>query len=58
MAATPSTRLTIPPGEQPPSVTTEDVRRVLQRVMLQKVAGIDNMPGRVLKDCAYQLSED
>lgn len=34
--ATPNTRLTVPPGEQPPSVTTDDVRRVLQRVKPQQ----------------------
>lgn len=44
--STPSTRLTVPPGEQPPSVTTEDVRRVLQRVKPRKAAGPDNIPGQ------------
>uniref|UniRef100_A0A3B3H7K8 Reverse transcriptase domain-containing protein n=1 Tax=Oryzias latipes TaxID=8090 RepID=A0A3B3H7K8_ORYLA len=55
--APPSTKLTIPPGEEPFSVTPAEVRRTLQRINPHKAAGPDNIPGRVLKDCAHQLTE-
>ncbi len=40
-----------------PSVNIVDVRRSLLKVKPRKAAGPDNIPGRVLKDCAFQLSE-
>ncbi|GAA6231470.1 uncharacterized protein LOC109141784 [Lates japonicus] len=55
--ASPSTRLTTPPGEEPLSVTPAEVRRILQRINPHKAAGPDNIPGRVLKGCAHQLTE-
>ena len=46
---------TPPPEELPLSVSTADVRRILLRVNMNKAAGPDNIPGRVLKTCANQL---
>ncbi|KAF0037932.1 hypothetical protein F2P81_010806 [Scophthalmus maximus] len=54
---TPCSRLTLPPGELPLSVTTADVRRSLLKVNPCKAAGPNNIPGRVLRDCAHQLSD-
>ncbi len=34
---------------------TADVRRTLLRVNMSKDAGLDNIPGRVLRTCANQL---
>ncbi|KAI3352293.1 hypothetical protein L3Q82_005272 [Scortum barcoo] len=50
----PSTRFIPPPGEE---VTAAEVRRTLQRINPRKAAGPDNISGRVLKGCAYQLTE-
>lgn len=52
-----STRLAFSSDVLPPSVTIGDVRRSLLKVKPRKAAGPDNIPGRVLKDCAFQLSE-
>ncbi|KAI3358424.1 hypothetical protein L3Q82_014857, partial [Scortum barcoo] len=51
------TRFTPPPGEEPLRVTAAEVRRTLQRINPRKAAGPDNISGRVLKGCAYQLTE-
>ncbi|KAI3367049.1 hypothetical protein L3Q82_009681, partial [Scortum barcoo] len=48
---------TPPPGEEPLRVTAAEVRRTLQRINPRKAAGPDNISGRVLKGCAYQLTE-
>ncbi|KAI3374509.1 hypothetical protein L3Q82_006328 [Scortum barcoo] len=54
----PSTRFTPPPGEEPLRVTAAaEVRRTLQRINPRKAAGPNNISGRVLKGCAYQLTE-
>ncbi|KAI3374499.1 hypothetical protein L3Q82_006318 [Scortum barcoo] len=53
----PSTRFTPPPGEEPLRVTAAEVRKTLQRINPRKAAGPDNISGRVLKGCAYQLTE-
>ncbi|KAI3375523.1 hypothetical protein L3Q82_003844 [Scortum barcoo] len=54
----PSTRFTPPPGEEPLSMTAAEVRRTLQRINpCTKLLGPDNISGRVLKGCAYQLIE-
>ena len=54
---TPS-RLTPSPDETPVfTITTAVVRRTLQRVNPRKALGPDVIPGRILKDCADQLSE-
>lgn len=42
--------------EQPLSLDTAEVRRTLRRVNTRKAAGPDNIPGRVLKECADQLA--
>ncbi len=34
-----------------------DVRKTLSRINPPKAAGPDNIPGRVLKDCAEQLTD-
>ncbi|KAI3377377.1 hypothetical protein L3Q82_008568, partial [Scortum barcoo] len=55
----PSTRFTPPPGEGAPQGDRSrgEVRRTLQRINPRKAAGPDNISGRVLKGCAYQLTE-
>ncbi|KAK3527264.1 hypothetical protein QTP86_018628 [Hemibagrus guttatus] len=51
-------RKTIPPPEdQVLCLTTADVRKTLCRVNPQKAAGPDNIPGRVLRECAEQLAD-
>lgn len=46
------------PMDHPPlTVTTEEVRRVFNRVNPRKAAGPDGIPGRVLRDCSDQLAE-
>ena len=44
------------PDEQPLSLETADVRRILRRVKPRKAVGPDNIPGQVLKECADQLT--
>ncbi|KAI3355733.1 hypothetical protein L3Q82_004320 [Scortum barcoo] len=46
-----------PRREEPLRVTAAEVRRTLQRINPRKAAGPDNISGRVLKGCAYQLTE-
>ncbi|KAK3529810.1 hypothetical protein QTP86_004623 [Hemibagrus guttatus] len=49
-------RKTIPPPEdQVLCLTTADVMKTLCRVNPRKAAGPDNIPGRVLRECAEQL---
>ncbi|KAK3517635.1 hypothetical protein QTP70_013643 [Hemibagrus guttatus] len=51
-------RKTIPPPEdQVLCLTTADVRNTLCRVNPRKAAGPDNIPGRVLRECAEQLAD-
>ncbi|KAI3368024.1 hypothetical protein L3Q82_026847 [Scortum barcoo] len=49
----------LPPHQEkePLRVTAAEVRRTLQRINPRKAAGPDNISGRVLKGCAYQLTE-
>ena len=42
---------TPPPEDRTLLVTAADVRRVLLRVNMNKAAGLDNIPGRVIKTC-------
>lgn len=51
----PRTRLALPKGELPSSVSAEDVREDLLRGNPHKAAGLDNIPGQVLRDCAHML---
>ncbi|KAI4879135.1 hypothetical protein NFI96_007722 [Prochilodus magdalenae] len=53
----PSIRLTPSPGKVPLSVTPAEVRRTLRRINPRKSAGPDDIPGRVLRECADQISE-
>ncbi|KAK3506713.1 hypothetical protein QTP70_016250 [Hemibagrus guttatus] len=49
-------RKTIPPPEnQVLCLTTADMRKTLRRINPRKAAGPDNVPGRVLRECAEQL---
>ncbi|KAK3520331.1 hypothetical protein QTP70_023296 [Hemibagrus guttatus] len=51
-------RKTIPaPNDQVLCLSTADVRRTLCRVNSRKSAGPDNIPGRVLRECAEQLAD-
>ncbi|KAK3506659.1 hypothetical protein QTP70_012929 [Hemibagrus guttatus] len=51
-------RKTIPPPEdQVLCLTMADVRKTLCRVNSWKAAGPDNIPGRVLRECAEQLAD-
>ncbi|KAK3517104.1 hypothetical protein QTP86_004038 [Hemibagrus guttatus] len=43
------------PNDQELCLTTADVRRTLCKVNPRKSAGPDNIPGRVVKECAEQL---
>ncbi|KAK3528439.1 hypothetical protein QTP86_034541, partial [Hemibagrus guttatus] len=53
-----TSRKTIPPPEdQVLCLTTADVRKTLCRVNPRKAAGPDNIPGRVLRECAEQLAD-
>ncbi|KAK3573093.1 hypothetical protein QTP86_013014 [Hemibagrus guttatus] len=44
-----------PPNDQVLCLSTADVKRTLCRVNPRKSAGPDNVPGRVLRECAEQL---
>lgn len=45
------------PEKQVLCLTPADVRKMLSRVNPQKAVGPDNVPGRVLRDCANQLAD-
>ncbi|XP_058250887.1 E3 ubiquitin-protein ligase TRIM39-like isoform X2 [Hemibagrus wyckioides] len=46
-----------PPNDQVLCLTTADMKRTLCRVNPRKSAGPDNIPGRVLRECAEQLAD-
>ncbi|KAK3572675.1 hypothetical protein QTP86_004023 [Hemibagrus guttatus] len=46
-----------PPNNQVLCLSTADVKRTLCRVNPRKSAGPDNIPGRVLRECAEQLAD-
>ncbi|KAK3569607.1 hypothetical protein QTP86_002602 [Hemibagrus guttatus] len=46
-----------PPNDQVLCLSLADVRRTLCRVNPWKSAGTDNIPGRVLRECAEQLAD-
>ncbi|CAI5660864.1 unnamed protein product [Oreochromis niloticus] len=48
---------TPPPNDQVLCLTTAEVRKTLRRVNPRKAAGPDNIPGRVLRECAEQLAD-
>ncbi len=44
-------------SQRPGAQSAADVRKTLSRINPRKAAGPDNIPGRVLKDCAAQLTD-
>ncbi len=54
---TPAQKLPTPPKDQALCLSAADVRKTLSRINPRKAAGPDNIPGRVLKDCAAQLTD-
>ncbi|KAF7711715.1 gastrula zinc finger protein XlCGF28.1-like [Silurus meridionalis] len=50
-------KTTPPPSDQVLCLTTAKVRKTLCIVNPQKSAGPDNIPGRVLRECAQQLAD-
>ncbi len=54
---TPAQKLPTPPNDQALCLCAADVRKTLSRITPRKAAGPDNIPGRVLKDCAAQLTD-
>ncbi len=53
----PAQKLPTPPNDQALCLSAADVRKTLSRINPRKAAGPDNIPGRVLKDCAAQLTD-
>ncbi|KAK2918691.1 hypothetical protein Q8A73_003062 [Channa argus] len=45
-----------PPGDQVLMLTPDSVRRSFSRINARKTPGPDNIPGRVLRDCAAELT--
>ncbi len=54
---TPAQKLPTPPNDQALCLSPADVKKTLSRINPRKAAGPDNIPGRVLKDCAAQLTD-
>ncbi len=54
---TPAQKLPTPPNDQALCLSAADVRKTLSRINPRKAAGPDNIPGRVLKDCAAPLTD-
>ncbi len=54
---TPAQKQPTPPNDQALCLSPADVRKTLSRINPRKAAGPDNIPGRVLKDCAAQLTD-
>ncbi len=46
-----------PPGDQVMMLSPDSVRRSLSRINARKAPGPDNIPGRVLRDCAVELTD-
>ncbi len=46
-----------PPGDQVMTLSPNSVRRSLGRINARKAPGPDNIPGRVLRDCAVELTD-
>ncbi|KAL0149686.1 hypothetical protein M9458_054969 [Cirrhinus mrigala] len=46
-----------PPGDQVMTLSPDNVRRSLSRINARKAPGPDNIPGRVLRDCAVELTD-
>ncbi len=54
---TPAQKLPTPPNDQKLCLSAANIRKTLSRINPRKAAGPDNIPGRVLKDCAAQLTD-
>ncbi|KAL0159079.1 hypothetical protein M9458_047155, partial [Cirrhinus mrigala] len=54
---TPAQKLLTSPNDQVLCLSPADVRKTLSRINPRKAAGPDNIPGRVLRDCAAQLTD-
>ncbi len=54
---TPAQKLPTPPNDQALCLSPANVRKTLSRINPCKAADPDNIPGRVLKDCAEQLTD-
>ncbi|KAL0147809.1 hypothetical protein M9458_056886 [Cirrhinus mrigala] len=54
---TPAQKLLTSPNDQVLCLSPADVRKTLSRINPQKAAGPDNITGRVLRDCAAQLTD-
>ncbi len=54
---TPAQKLLPSPNDQVLCLSPADVRKTLSRINPRKAAGPDNIPGRVLRDCAAQLTD-
>ncbi len=54
---TPAQKLPTPPNDQALCLSPADVRKFLSWINPRKAAGPDNIPGRVLRDCAAQLTD-
>ncbi|XP_052410179.1 uncharacterized protein LOC127956360 [Carassius gibelio] len=46
-----------PPGDQVIMLTPDSVRKSFSRINARKAPGPDNIPGRVLRDCAAELTD-
>ncbi len=46
-----------PPGDQVMTLSPDSMRRSLSRINARKAPGPDNIPGRVLRDCAVELTD-
>ncbi len=46
-----------PPGDQMMTLSPHSVRRSLSRINARNAPGPDNIPGRVLRDCAVELTD-
>ena len=55
--STPAMKSPLPPGEQALTLSPDKVRSTLSRINARKASGPDNIPGRVLKDCAGELTD-
>lgn len=54
--SSPAEKAAPPPDEKALCLAPADVRRTLSRVKIHKASGPDNIPGRVLRECADQLA--
>ncbi|KAL0175584.1 hypothetical protein M9458_027914, partial [Cirrhinus mrigala] len=54
---TPAQKLHTSPNDQVLCLSAADVRKTLSRINPRKAAGPDNIPGRVLRECAAQLTD-